>query len=159
MPVSKQETLAWMDKELSGALALAKRWGFGLDWYPDKLECRATFTQPQTGTPFYLLGEFNNYRELPPCWTFTDAAFEQRGRGFIPRPHNQPSDFGSVFHSACCICAPFNRRAYKELSGPHGDWGGSAQWLHAAPESAQAHTLGDMLTVVLRDLRYTQGAL
>lgn len=75
----------------------------------------------------------------------------------MPKPHNTPQGIGSIFHNACCICAPFNRRAYKELSGPHGDWGGPAQWLQAAPGRVQARTLGEMLSTIMRDLHYTEG--
>ena len=157
MPVSQQETLAWVDQELPGALALSERQGFGLDWNPDALVCQVTLTQPRTGTLFYLLGEFRGYRELPPCWSFTDASFTQRGLQFMPKPFTAPKGVGSIFHTACCICAPFNRRAYQELSGPHGDWGGPAQWLQAAPGQAQARTLGEMLSTITRDLHYTEG--
>lgn len=157
MPVSQQETLAWVDQELPGALALSERQGFGLDWNADELVCRVTLTQPKTGKFFYLLGEFRDYRELPPSWSFTDASFTQRGRQFMPKPQSPPPGVGSIFHNACCICAPFNRRAYKELSGPHGNWGGPAQWLQAAPGKAQARTLGEMLSTITRDLHYTEG--
>lgn len=158
MPVSPQETLGWIEQELPGARALAERQGFTLSWGADDLACRVTLTQPKTSRPFYLLGEFRDYRELPPSWSFTDSSFAQRGPGFIPRPHDPPRGIGSIFHQACCICAPFNRRAYAELSGPHGDWGGPAQWLQAAPGYAQARTLGEMLSVIVRDLAYSQGS-
>lgn len=158
MPVSQQETLAWVDQELPGALALAERRGFGLDWCADELVCRVTWTQPSTGRHFYLLGEFRDYRELPPLWSFTDSTFKQRGPKFMPKSHNPPKGLGTVFHPACCICAQFNRRAYGELNGPHKDWGGPAQWLNTAGGRVQAHTLGEMLAVIDRDMHYTQGA-
>lgn len=53
------------------------------------------------------------YPMYPPTIEFVDAARTVRGlRSLYP----------SVFHPMPCVCARYNRKAYSERGGPHGDW-------------------------------------
>jgi hypothetical protein len=72
--------------------------------------------------PYILLVLFDGYKALPPVFDFLDPV-----TGQIGTPHAYPKAHGdSFFHtSGPCICAPFNRKAYKAFAttGPHGeDW-------------------------------------
>lgn len=69
--VSREHALILVEDELPGAQAWAGRHGVSLLWVPKSLEVRATLTQPETKELFYLRGVFDDYRELPPVWSFT----------------------------------------------------------------------------------------
>lgn len=57
------------------------------------------------------------------------------------------------------ICVPFNRFAYANYQGPHGDWGGPDNWLSAGLQYAKADYIGDMLGVIYRDFIHTRGRM
>lgn len=158
--VSRQTTVLIVEEELAGAQAWSERRAVPLTWVPELLEVRATFAQPGTGELFYLRGRFDDYRVLPPAWTFTDAAWSaEPAPQLFPRPMSGPYG-ASMFHGNAVICAPFNRLAYVEHKGPHSDWGGPASWLTAgAADQVKAHVLGDMLHLILRDMVHSSGRM
>lgn len=158
--MSREATIIILEDEFLGARAWAERHGVTLAWLPKILEVRAPLTQPETNERFYLRGQFDDYRVQAPAWVFTDAAWSAEPQPqLFPRPGQSP--FGSsVLHPKPAICAPFNRLAYAEHQGPHGDWGGPANWLTAAqPNEVKAHHLGDMLQVIFRDFSYSRGRM
>lgn len=67
---------------------------------------------------FILVGEFDDYKEKPPI-----LEFEEPGTGVRGTPKAYPKGLpgkDSFFHSTGpCICAPFSRKAYKDV---HKDW-------------------------------------
>jgi hypothetical protein len=148
------------EEELAPAREWASRVGVELTWDSDRLEIRAVLTQRTTGERFYLRGQLEGYRAVPPAWTFCDAEWGSPGekRNF-PASASLPSGIGSsIFHNHPVICAPFNRLAYKDHGGPHSNWGGPEQWLNVAG-TVNATTLADMLAVVARDLAYSKGRM
>jgi hypothetical protein len=73
-----------------------------------------------TGDLFIVEAKCDNYKEIPPFFEFVDPDTGERS---TRRAYPQSND--SFFHgSGPCICAPFNRKAYKAVvqTGPHGDW-------------------------------------
>lgn len=160
--VPAETTVIIVENEMVGAQAWAKRRNVALAWVPERLEVRAVFTQPETEEPFFLRGWFPDYRVLPPVWIFTDASWSaEPGPSFFPRPAQTPFG-GSLFTTGNgpVICAPFNRLAYAEHRGPHGDWGGPIGWVTAGQAGqVKAHCIGDMLQVILRDLLHTRGRM
>jgi hypothetical protein len=54
------------------------------------------------------------------------------------------------------LCAPWNRLAYAEEGGPHGDWGSALGWLNTRSYT-QAQTVADMLAAVESHLRSSPG--
>jgi hypothetical protein len=158
--VSREHTLILLEDELSGAQAWATHHDVPLLWVPEVLEMRATFTQPETKDLFYLRGRVDDYREIPPAWTFTDATWAAEPCAqLFPRPAQTP--YGtSVFLNQPVICAPFNRLAYKEHEGPHQDWAGPVNWLTAGqPNEVKALFLGDMLSVIHQHFFCTRGRM
>jgi hypothetical protein len=152
-------TLIVVDSELEGAASWAARHGAKIEWLPEALELRVTLLQPETSTRFFLRGRFRDYRALPPEWTFTDEKWGATGRpGDFPK--GVRSSFGAtifIMHKESgVICAPFNRLAYTDHAGPHGNWGGPANWLNAGPSQVHADTIGDMLQAVHRDFLLTR---
>lgn len=158
----RDDTLLYVKDELPGAQAWAERHRAPLVWAEEVLELRVTLTQPETKQPFYLRGRFDEYRELPPEWTFTDSAWTA-ATAFALFPNLAQTPYGSPLfiraNSGPVICAPFNRLAYAAHGGPHRDWT-LAAWLAAGHESqVKAHCIGDMLQIIYRDVLLSRGRM
>jgi hypothetical protein len=151
-----------VEQELEGARGWSERHGVPLEWFSDELLLRATLVQPETNSAFVLRATFGEYRALPPEWTFSDEDGKTAGR-FADFPKGVQTRFGaSIFIShnqTAVICVPFNRLAYTDRGGPHGDWGGPANWLNAGPNQIHADTIGDMLQAIYRDFLCTRGRM
>ena len=160
--IPAEHTRVIVQHELEGALSWAERHGVGIEWLPDDLWLHVTLSQPETSQPFFLRGKLNEYRGLPPEWTFSDARWETSGRP-IDFPEGVQGRFGApmfIMHNQIAvICAPFNRLAYSELAGPHQDWGGAANWLNAGASQVHADTIGDMLQAMYRDFSLSRSRM
>lgn len=158
--VAAETTILIVNGELAGAQAWAGRHSVPLTWVPERLWLLAQLVQPETNETFYLRAQVDDYRVVAPAWTFTDAAWSAEPTPYLfPRPGHTPYG-SSLFHPSAVICAPFNRLAYAEYRGPHGDWGGPASWLTAGRSTeVKAHYLGDMLQLINRDFVYSRGRL
>ena len=156
-------TDAVIEGELPGAIAWANRHQIALDTrlIPQRI-LRAVLMQEDGGEKFYLQGNFDDYKELPPIWDWRDQNWSNSGQPTLS-PDLQDSPFGgSMFirHSdQGIICAPFNRLAYGTNDGPHSEWGSPAQWMTTGQEYVYAVTIGDMLQSILRDFRLTKGRM
>src|SRR5436309_11997189 len=65
------------------------------------------------GEPFYVAFECREYPLHPPTVEFVSCdSTEQSTKRLYPQG----------FHSTPCICMRYNRKAYTERGGPHGDW-------------------------------------
>jgi hypothetical protein len=65
------------------------------------------------GEPFYAEFECSDYPLYPPTIEFVNKGRTQRGaRNLYPQG----------FHTTPCVCMRYNRKAYSERGGPHGDW-------------------------------------
>jgi hypothetical protein len=155
--IPTEKTIAVVEHQLEGAQAWAERRGFEANWDPDSLELRVTFTQPETGREFYLRGRFDGYPALPPEWTFCDEDWESCGEKTVFP--SRPNEGNTMIHGQGILCAHFNRLAFREHGGPHGDWGGPAQWITPKNSTVYADTIGDMLGAIWRDFRETSGTM
>jgi hypothetical protein len=150
-------TLAVLKQELPAAHRWAARRGWALEADLDALQLTAKTHHPADRGELLLIGEVIGYRAIPPAWRFVDPATGQPSPRAFPAPG--PSSFGSIFHSSLLLlCAPWNRLAYAELGGPHGDWGAAAGWLNARTYT-QAQTIADMLATVEAHLRSSPGRM
>lgn len=160
--IAAAATQAVVIAELDGVRAWIDRNDYELTWEPDSLILRATLTHRLSSEKFYLVGLLEKYPVLPPAWTFT--ASDGAGGGqcrFFPNPEGPPPCGAWVFikhGDRGLICAPFNRLAYEKNSA-HPEWGDAVQWRSVAPSYVQAHTLGEMFSVIDRDLHYTRGRM
>lgn len=116
----------------------------------DELSLEATTVHPNlSGVQVRFHADLSGYPALPPLWRCRNETGDSpreaypSGGGSIP---NGPT--GSIFHNQPVICAPWNRLAYVELSGPHQDWIDSSHWKVVAPSYTQAHTIADMLATL-----------
>lgn len=160
--ISREATIAVVEKELEGARAWADRNGYDFKWDPGTLTLRVVLRHKSSSELFFLLGEFESYPVLPPTWTF--AAKDWSGVGALvncPRPDGQAPGGSWLFiaHSGRgVICAPFSRLSYGD-QGPHAGWGDAAHWKSIEPGRVHAHEIGPMLAVIDRDLQYTKGRM
>lgn len=103
---------------------------------------------------FIVEAQFDNYKEWPPSFEFIDADSGERG---TRRAYPQSTD--SFFHaSGPCICAPFNRKAYKGVvaTGPHADWP-LGDWMTSKANGydwSRAKKFGDMLALIQTRLQF-----
>ena len=156
-------TDAAIASELPGALAWAQRHQIALDTrlLAERI-IRVVLIQHDEGEKFYLQGNFDDYRELPPAWDWRDESWSKTG-ALHRSPNPQSNQFGSPMfiqhNSQGIICAPFNRLAYGTHDGPHSNWGDPAQWMTAGAGYVHAVMIGDMLQSILRDFRDTKGRM
>lgn len=123
---------AQLAEELEPAQAWATRRGLSLEFFEQEATLNLMLWGPE-GEAYLLAGEFPDYPTLPPIWRFVDPRSGQKiGPAAYPAPvqpypHGTPVvlDGGS---EGVVLCAHFNRLAYAEEGGPHGDWGGLANW-------------------------------
>ena len=146
--------------ELDGTRAWAKRYGLDLAWNSAERILRVTLVQANTQEPFFLQGQFDNYKALPPIWDWRDGTWSNPSTlPASPKPGTTP--FGSPMfichNNKAIICAPFNLLAYGTHGGPHSNWGDPAQWMTAGGNYVRATIIGDMLQAILRDFRFTAG--
>jgi hypothetical protein len=150
-------TVAVLEKELPAAHRWAARHAWTLEAHLDALQLTAITHHPADRAELLLVGEFTGYRAIPPAWRFVDPATGQPSPHAFPVPGPSPS--GSIFHSSLLmLCTPWNRLAYAEAGGPHGDWGAATGWLNAR-NYTQAQTIADMLATVESHLRSSPGRM
>lgn len=100
------------------------------------------------GDLFIVETRFDNYKEWPPFFEFIDPDTGVKGTR-----HAYPRSTDSFFHESLpCICAPFNRKAYKlvDSTGPHPDWNFN-DWATSMANNydwSRASKFGDMLNMI-----------
>jgi hypothetical protein len=148
--LARDDILAYLDSddEIPGAIRWAKYHGLEQAWDQEGLVftvCLKGRSERDGGQePYLLVGTFEDYRVMPPAWSFLDPRTgADIGRAAFPAPG--PFPLGSVLHATrAVICAPWNRLAYSDRGGPHSDWD-AANWQTAAPQYTSARTIPDML--------------
>jgi hypothetical protein len=156
MTVPKDVTVAVVEDELAAADAYARRHGWSLAWLKDDLVLLLDGRHPADQSVIRWRADVAGYRAVPPAWSCFQrdehGAFNSR----FPKGGTVPGGVGSIFHSSGVICAPFNRLAFKEHSGPHGDWGGPADWLKVRG-NVRATVLAEMIAQIVAHLKYSPG--
>ena len=95
--------------------------------------------QSKVDRELYILDvRCDDYKELPPHFEFVLPSGERR----VPSAHPVSTD--SFFHGSLLICFPFNRGAYAQLGGPHGDW----QFPNWQSLCLEFTTIGEMLMLL-----------
>lgn len=156
MAVPTDVTIAVVEDELGAADAYARRHGWALTWLKDQLVLLADARHPADQTVIRWRAQLNDYREVPPIWTCFQMGESGIYQPRFPKAGPLPGGTGSIFHTSGVICAPFNRLAFKDHSGPHDDWGGPPNWLKARA-TIKATVLAEMLALIVAHLRYSPG--
>lgn len=154
----KEATLAALEEEMPGIQAYATRRGWSVEWNPETLRLIFLGKHPCDNTPMRVVAAVDGYRALPPAWTFAPPEGQPVGGSFFPQGGSPPA-MSSIFHQCHkVICAHFNRLAYSDHGGPHGDWRGPANWLEQKGKGhVYAERLADMFAVILVHLRASKG--
>jgi len=159
MAVDPKVSHAFMLSELADVGELGERYGWKLRVRESEPHFEVTM-RAHTEELFILDVCCANYRELPPYFEFVHPDTKERG---TPKAYPFKDNGDSFFHTAPCICAPFNRKAYKFAfpNAPHGDWPyGNGEWATSNANGydwSNVSRLGDMLMVIqkrLSDPRY-----
>jgi hypothetical protein len=145
-------------EELPAVLAwAARRPGWTVELDEPALHLNITTSHPAVGTPLRVRADLHGYRAVAPAWQFLSPESVGTSTSPFPQPGNHPVIQGSIFHGNRVICAPWNRLAYKENGGPHGDWGALTNWTEAADGYTKADTLADMLSQIELHLSTSPG--
>jgi hypothetical protein len=140
---------ARLQDDLPGARAWAERNQRDLEWDEEKLRLLISLEGPSREA-YLLEGLFEDFPTLPPSWRFVDPRNGERiGPPAYPRSA-EPSPRGTPLiinggAEGIVICAHFNRLAFAEEGGVHGDWGPLANWQNQASGYTYANTVADML--------------
>jgi hypothetical protein len=147
MAVAPIVTRAIIEEQLKQLRELGEShgWEIHADLSALKVECRM---RAHNGDRFIVEADCENYQEWPPFFEFIDPDTGARG---TKRAYPKTTD--SFFHeSGPCICAPFNRKAYRAVvgTGPHGDWAFGDWMISRANGFDWSHvtTLGDMFSMI-----------
>lgn len=141
--------------EAPAARAWAARKGWDVSINVRELRLTARTKHPIDQGQLILRADFADYRLLPPAWMFLDADGNERTPSAWPSA-GAVLGGSSIFHSVGVLCAQFNRLAYHDYAGPHGGWGGAANWLNVS-EGTRADTVADMLAVIRLHLQSSPG--
>jgi hypothetical protein len=157
VPASVTREVAEAERGALEAWAGRRGWAVELDL--ESLRLVAMGTHPGDGAPIVVVADLTGYRAVPPAWRFVDPVTREPSPGEFPRAGQITGGGSSIFHeSSRVICASWNKLAYQEEGGPHGDWGGTTSWLGVQAGSA-ASMLADMLATIDIHLRASPGRM
>ncbi|MGI8730259.1 MAG: hypothetical protein ACR2LK_09770 [Solirubrobacteraceae bacterium] len=151
--------------EFTAATAWADRNGLPSSFNAETLRCEVTMFGPdaagiQDAERYMLVGELDSFPAIPPAWRFEHPITGTRDASAYPVVPSPP--FGSgLFTSGgpdgSLICAPFNRLAYTDHQGIHGDWGAATTWRTPRPPYTSVTRVGDMLARIWREVLTSRG--
>lgn len=137
--VAPDVSRAHVEDELDAARQWALQHNWEPQWDAEELALGVTMQSAIDAEVYKLEVALDGYRALPPAFEFRHPTTGERGtHACYPK-----GGFG-YFHGQPVLCAPWNRRAYKALGGPHGDWA-MANWATYRPNHSR---LGDMLVLI-----------
>jgi hypothetical protein len=152
---------ARLGEDLPGARAWAERHGLELDWDEEELKLRLGLQGPD-GESYLLEGTFEDFPTLPPSWRFLHPESAERIGAAAYPSSAEPSARGTVLiinggKEGVVICAHFNRLAFAEEGGVHGDWGPLANWQNQPGNYTYANTIADMLARIALEVSDSTG--
>lgn len=115
MSVSSLVSVQAVQAELHLVCAYANAVGLLLDYLPlDQGQPRfyVEFNN-RDGEKFYAEFDCAEYPLYPPTIEFVNQNRSVRGAKML---------YPNGFHPTPCVCMRYNRKAYNERGGPHGDW-------------------------------------
>lgn len=115
MSVAVAAVLEQVKAELGAAAAYAAAAGLELDSSRLSEATPVLFVtfRNQKNEPFVAEIDCRDYPMYPPTIEFLDSRQERRGTHDL---------YPNCFHQMPCVCARYNRKAYSQHGGPHGDW-------------------------------------
>lgn len=150
MAVDANISRAYVEAELQNVSDMAESCGWRIILPATGLRFAVVMTACN-GDLFIIDFECSDYREQPALVEFVDPA-----TGIEGTKHAYPRTTNSLFHdNGPCICAPFNRKAYKSIhtSWKFGDWTTSKENNY---DWSSISTLGDILGLIYTRLSRTE---
>ncbi|MHB1414247.1 MAG: hypothetical protein ACYC1C_03260 [Chloroflexota bacterium] len=142
MTVDPSITRQIIAEEVEGLRSLALSCGWEVTLDSGNLTVTVRMKSTVDDQTYILEAKCDGYRAVPPLFELIHPETGERGtRRCYPAG-------GTFFLRAPCICVQWNRKAYRQLGGPHGDWQ-MVNWACARPGTT---TLGDMFLVVQREI-------
>jgi len=143
--VAKAVSRTHVERELTAIEPWAARHGWSVLWDEDRLLVVVLMRSVVDRERYIFEFTLDDYRELPPSIELVDPetgeagtrrSYPGSGRGYFINNNGKP-----------VTCAPWNRKAYQALGGPHSDWA-MTNWAAYRPSHS---CLGDIL-VLLQEL-------
>jgi len=103
----------------------------------------------QDGEHFYAEFDCAEYPLYPPTVDFVSEDRSERGTQRL---------YPQGFHTTPCICMRYNRKAYAERGGPHGDWR-LLDWRLPSGNAIGIDTLALMVSDLHSKIRHSSGRL
>lgn len=155
-------TRAFIEAELPAVEEFCRRHGLGWTCDLERLRAELTLQGPdaQDGTmaDYLATADLTGYRTLPPWWRMVDPRTKSEiGPAGPPNP-TRTTFTSSIFHGSGVLCAPWNRGAYKQLGGPHDNWGDVTGWEQVRGTTI-ALTLGEMVDRIYRETQESRGRM
>lgn len=115
MLVSSDLTFETLQHELEQAAPFLDAAGLSTDRASLQVNSPLLFVTFRNASDELFFAEFDcrDYPMYPPTIEFVNDVRSQRGL---------PGLYPAGFHGMPCVCARYNRKAYSERGGPHGDW-------------------------------------
>ncbi len=115
MSVPAEASLQAVRAELVAAAAYAAAAGLPLDSSALSTASLCFFVTFENSQRELFVAEFDcrEYPMHPPTVEFVSADGTERGTKHL---------YPNGFHPTPCVCMRYNRKAYNEKGGPHGDW-------------------------------------
>lgn len=157
--VPPETTRAIIEHEFQAVQAWANRHGWTVTLDLEDLVLTVDTVHPADDGPLRLIAELESYKAIPPAWEFVDPRTGEASKRVYPAPGKLPGVASSIFHGQPCLCAPFNRLAFKANEGPHTDWGEPTDWLDVDQTKVRATDLGSMLQVIKLHLSASPGRM
>lgn len=151
MSVSSDISLEAVRAELPVAARYAAAAGLTLDasaLSADSLRFYVTF-ENRDGERFFAEFDCRDYPLYPPTVEFVS---EDRGERGTLRLYPQG------FHTTPCVCTRYNRKAYQERGGPHGDWR-LLDWRLPTGQGVGIDTLALMVSDLDAKIRQSSGRM
>jgi hypothetical protein len=101
------------------------------------------------GELFYVEFDFVDYPLYPPTVEFVSKNHTERGAKQL---------YPQGFHPTPCICMRYNRKAYSERGGPHGDWR-LLDWRLPTGNGVAIDTLSLMISDLHSKVRHSTGRM
>jgi hypothetical protein len=143
MSVDLEVTRQILKEEVDRMAALATSYGWTVATDLSALTVTVRMRSCLSQAEYIIEAKCDNYREMPPFFEFIHPNTGERGT-----KRCYPSPESSYFHGMPCICIQWNRKAYQNHGGPHGDWT-MANWMSYRPSTK---SLGDMFIAIQSEI-------
>ena len=150
MSVAAEVSLQAVQKELVAVAQYAAAAGLEVDASCGEASLRFYVTfHNQDAEPFFAEFQCAEYPLHPPTVEFVSKDRCERGTRRL---------YPNGFHATPCVCMRYNRKAYSERGGPHGDWR-LLDWRLPTGNGVAIDTLALMVSDLHSKIRQSSGRM